>query len=397
MPYWGRPSGARKGRKMSRREWEEQQQRQWEEQQRRFEDLDSDSDTGRGVELDPAFVSDKLYFDGADLGRSHGRRRYSVTPSSSDSDDYEEEQDPRTAHMQIALRDKEDVLVHQAHRRIDKARMLGQSNVKLPKLEAEALEKAERKAVSKRKPVSSRWMPGRSPRASGPPSPTASRKASKSSFTKIGGSASPVQPANPPGFKVTGPQGEAIYSPLGYYPPNLGPSQGGNPRLLSRPSSSRGLQQQRTPPLPQSAFRVDSRRNFSGPEHYEYTRPLPDDPDWRPRNRSDSRLPYPVDPFQYQTSGPGSSRDSHNQGRRHVSGPADTYGSHRPNTLYPSSSDPPMTQRRYHAGYEDDESDDDDDDDDSGVLVNVIPHSHDYDAHHSGRDSGSLRSRRSRR
>ena len=381
---------------MSRREWEEEQQqrRQWEEQQRRFADLDSDSDTGRGIDLDPTFVRDELYFNGADLGPYRSRRRRSDTPSTSDSEEYEEEEESREAHMRVALRDKEDVLVHQAHRRIDRARMLGQTNVKLSKSEADALEKAERKGTFKRR---SRWLPGRSPRNSGPPSPTASRKPSKSSFTRPASNTPPIPPGNAPSFKVTGPQGEAIYSPLGYYPPNLGPSHGGNSRPLSRPSSSRGLQQ-RNPPLPPSAFRAEARRNFSGPEQYDYARPLPDDPDWRPRNHSDSRLPYPNDPFQYQTAGPAISRDPYSQGRRHVSGPADPYGAQRPNVPYPSSSDPSIPQRRYQRDYEDDESDDDDDDDDdSGVLVNVVPHGQDYDVHVSGRDAGPLQPRRSRR
>ncbi|MCJ1406672.1 hypothetical protein MMC19_000739 [Ptychographa xylographoides] len=425
MPPWGRPSGGRKGK--NKKEWE-RQQREW-EQQRRFEELASDSDDGQGVDLGRRpFASDELHYSGADLGRgSNSRRDFTYSDDSEESDDGIAKDTGNGAAMQLALRDKEEVLVQRAMERIRRAQMLGKTNVKLTPSERDALERklANDQAKSKRpvlksKPSGERRSSGRSSSSQTAIVPTAGRRKSRSSLVSTT-DREPMDQAQSmgPGFLVAGPDGRPIYAPLGYHPPSPGPPFGfPSSRPESRSGSAHSLQS--TPPLAQTQFRGASKRYPPGSEQHGQSlsstrktsspRPLPDDPDWQPRARSTSNLFYSPDPYQYQAYSPPLPQipPQYAQGRRHVSGPAEIgYPALRPGVRpYAATSDPSLPRREYSGGHgpaesisddDYDDNDDDDDDQDEGVQIDVAPYGHGYDITMSSGGPSVPRTRKVRR
>ena len=393
---------------------------------RRFEELDSDSGDGNGVGLGLAFAGDELHFTGGDLGRDYGYSDYSEGSDSGVGGD------TRSGNLlQLALREKEDVLVERAMARIRRAQLLGKTNVKLTPPERRALERKlqkdqaikakEKRPSSKARTGSGRRDSGRSSGSQNSIGPAAGRRKSKSSLNnqRDRETSSAGQPVAP-GFVVAGPDGRPIYAPIGYYPPSPGPSPyGPSSRPESRSGSSHSLQH--TPPLPQGQFRAPPKQRYSSvPEHHfqpssttrgpPSPRPMPDEPEWQPRARSSSNLAYPVDPYQYQTyAQPVPQMPAHYiQGRRNVSGPAGVgYPTLRPAgpTAHPyaSSSDPSLLRREYPVGSGNPEStsdgdDDDDDDEDEGVQVDVVPYGgQSYDINLSTGGLSGSRSRKGRR
>ena len=404
MPPWGRPSGGRKGK--GRRQ-SERQQREWDDI-RRFEELDSGSDDAQGVGL--GFAGDELHFTGADIGRgSHDMKDFRYSDDSGDSDSGVGDDEHSGATMQLALRDKEEVLVQRAMERIRRAQLLGKTNVKLTPPERDALARRMQKdqakstrPVSRTKVSGGRRDSGRSSSSQSGVAPIAGRRKSRSSLTnrnerEVGSSGQPIAP----GFVVAGPDGRPVYAPIGYYPPSPGSPYGSSSQPSSRTGSSHSLQH--TPPLPQSQFRgTPSQRYFSVPEQQFQSsamargppspRPMPDELDWQPRPRSSSNLPYPPDQYRYQYAGYPRTvpqlPPQYTQGRRHISGPA---GVGYPNTRtgpftarsYASSSDPSLLRREVSGGNgqfgSTSEEDVNDDEEDAGVQVNIVPHGQGYD------------------
>ncbi|MCJ1387801.1 hypothetical protein MMC18_000644 [Xylographa bjoerkii] len=420
MPPWGRPPGAQKGK--GRKEWE-REQRDW-EQQRRFEELESDSDDGQGVDLDRSFAGDDLHFTGADLGRGHRNRgRQGSSGDSEHSEDVVDYDLGNGSAMQLALRDKEDVLVQRAKERIWRAQAMGKASVKLSPSELDALERqlASEQAKIKRpslktKSSGERRASGRSSGSQNVVTSTATRRKSRSSLA-IGNDrvASDPGQATPPGFLVAGPDGRPIYAPFGYYPPSPVSPYGPLSRPSSRTGSTHSLQH--TPPLPQSQSRSQQKRYFSVPEQQPRAssgsrgtsspRPLPDDPDWQPRTRSTSNLAYSSDLYPYPTYSPPLPQMpiQYSQGRRNVSGPEIGYPSLRgvhAARPYAASSDPSLLRREYSGDggqYEQDDSEDqvDYNDDDEGVQVEVVPYGQNYGANVALGPPGNGRPRKSRR
>ncbi|MCJ1431723.1 hypothetical protein MMC27_001078 [Xylographa pallens] len=420
MPPWGRPLGAQEGKGRKERERE---QRDW-DQQRRFEELDSDSDDGQGVHLDRSSAGDDLHFTGADLGR--GSRDSGRQGSSDDSEHSEDAVDYDLGNgsaMQVALRDKEEVLVQRAKERIRRAQAMGKISVKLPPSELDALERQlaseqakGKKPTLKTKSSGERRISGRGSSSQNVVTSTATRRKSRSSLaiTNDRGASDPAQTA-PPGLLVAGPDGRPIYAPFGYYPPSPVSPYGPSSRPNSRTGSAHSLQH--TPPLPQSQSRSQQKRYFSVPEQRPQAssgsrgtsspRPLPDDPDWQPRARSTSNLPYPSDLYQYPTYSPPMPQMPipYPQGRRNVSGPEIGYPNLRGAQTarpYAASSDPSLLRREYSGGgeqYEQDNSDDDVDysDQDEGVRVDVAPYGQNYGMNVVTGPPGGGRPRKSRR
>ena len=317
------------------------------------------------------------------------------TSSESSGDDYGSDREAGGT-MQIALRDKEELLVQKALERIRRAQMLGRTNVKLTQPELDALERKRRKdeAESARKKLEMRNVDRR--RSSGR-SRDASRE-QKSSRTKSKGyfpaydgeSSSSSRRGTPPGILFPGPAGLPAYSPLGYYPATT-TSQGGSSRSGSRSASSHSLAQT-SPHLPRAHRQryspgPDSAQPSPVPHSPQSSRRLPDDPNWIPRPRSASSVsgqPYPPD--QYQAYSPPLPQISHqySQGRRVVSSP-------QPDAQYPrirgepqARSSDPSSLRREHSRRSTPERDENeegsasDDDDGDGVQVDVIPYSQGY-------------------
>ncbi|MCJ1295775.1 hypothetical protein MMC34_007339 [Xylographa carneopallida] len=422
MPPWGRPLGAQEGKRRNERERE----RVW-EQQGRFEEVDSDSDDGQGVHLDRSFAGDDLHFTGADLGQGFSNRgRLGPSDGSEHSEDDVDYDLGNGSAMQVALRDKEEVLVQRAKERIRRAQAMGKVSVKLPPSELDALERqlASEQAKGKRptlktKSSGERRASGRASSSQNVVTSTVARRKSRSSLAIANDRAAsdPAQTSQiaAPGFLVAGPDGRPIYTPFGYYPPSPVSPYGPSSRPNSRTGSTHSLQH--TPPLPQSQSRSQQKRYFSVPEQRPQgssgsrgtssPRPMPDDPDWQPRARSTSNLPYPSDLYQY----PAYSQTipqmpvQYPQGRRNVSGPEVGYPNYRGAQAarpYAATSDPSLLRREYSGGgdqYEQDNSEDDVDysEQDEGLQVEVAPYSQNYGMSVTTRPPGGGRPRKSRR
>ncbi|KAL8658130.1 MAG: hypothetical protein Q9226_001249 [Calogaya cf. arnoldii] len=304
--------------------------------------------------------------------------------------------------MQLALRNKEDVLVQQALGRIQRAQMLGKHNVKLSKPEIEALERKRRQDEAQSTQVMSASRQADRRRSSGQlKSAGKESKPGKRRSAGLGSTfertyASDGRAATPPGIMAPGPDGRPIHTPIGYYPPASNQASGSRrSRSGSRSGSSASLQQP-TPPLPSSQYWSPQPRY---PSEFDYTPPpsaarnspslrrLPDDPQWNPRPRSaSSNQPYPEGPQYYQQYSPPAVPNS-NQGRRIVSVPAEIQhpSLRRPmamSSAHTGTSEPTL-QRRAHSGgqydYRVHPDESEEDDEDYGVQVDVSPYSYGYE------------------
>ncbi|MCJ1239982.1 hypothetical protein MMC14_007981 [Varicellaria rhodocarpa] len=414
MPPWGRPSGARKDKR--RKDWKRQQQ--WEEQ-RRFEEINSESDDGQGVVLGDSFVSDELYFTGADLGYlARDERNHDYSDSSEGSEDRDEMDERDGSAMQVAIRDKEEKLVQRALERIRRAQSMGKTSVKLSQPEIDALERKRQKDQAKaRKPVA-KTMAG-DKRHSGKRQSTSSktlpittgRRRSKTSLSQHGEGTSTIPGVNlPPGFVIAGPDGKPVYTPIGSHT-STGSPYGPSSRPGSRSGSSHSLH---IPHLPQTQYRNQQKRFFSVPEqHFSSSSRNPpspripiDEPSRSSRSRSTSvSQSHTPDPHLYRSYSPDLAQlpIQYAQGRRNMSNPT---GVPYPNVrspvplprVYASSSDPSLLRREYSGGnaYQVSGSDDDmdDDDDDNGVQVDVRAYSQGFSANSNGSGGRQRKGRR---
>ncbi|CAD6575640.1 MAG: hypothetical protein ASARMPRED_007411 [Alectoria sarmentosa] len=384
--------GARPGKRKSGLGRQAQQR----EENQRFEEINSDEDDGQGVGLDGAFVSDELQFTGANMGRRSRRRQMfdDRTSSESSGDDHGLD-DGVGGTMQIALRDKEELLVQKALERIRRAQMLGRTNVKLTQREIDALERKRRNNEAERarkkpdiKKADRRRSSGQSRDAS---REQKSRRKSKGYFPLYDGEGpSSSRRATPPGILVPGPAGVPAYSPMGYYPPITAP-QGGSSRSGSRSASSHSLAQA-SPPLPRAhkqrySLGPDLAQPLPAPRSPQSSRRLPDDPNWLPRPRSSSSIssqPYPPD--QYQAYSPPLPQIPHqySQGRRVVSSPQSDLQYPRIRGEPQARSSEPSSLHREHSRQsspersESEEETASDDDEGDGVQVDVVPYSQGY-------------------
>lgn len=396
MPLWGRPSGGRQGKR--RKGWDSYSSHG--KEGRRFEDIESDADDGEGVGLGGSFSSDDLLFTGADLGqRSRTRRGRDYEYSSGSTDEEDDAVEQSGATVQLALRDKEDLLVEKALERILRAQMLGKTNVKLSQRELDALERKRRKdEVLRRVSHSELQQPGDRRRISGTSDPALRVKKSRK---KIMAASSPHDDrtsnpslAGPPGLIVAGHDGPS-YAPLGYYPPAM---------LHSRRSGgaspiSSGQQEVNPPSTQQSKPNGQSKRQSSGamplkplpiPDTSPVSRRLPDDPNWLPRPRSaSSNQPYSINPYQLQQypQPPSQVPPRYTSNRRIVSGPPDV---HYPEVQYlgtrrvaahtqpfAAASGPSLLRREHSTPLPHERSPSADDSGSSaeGVHVDVVPYS----------------------
>ena len=355
----------------------------------RFQELDSDEDDGQGVGLEGPFVSDKLHFTGGDLGRR--QHRYEDPDSSEISDD-DIPDDNDNGSMQLALRDKEEMLVQKALERIRRAQMLGEKNVKLTQPELDALERKRQKDQAMQGHVNrkgSRPDLRRDERRRSGGQQTIAARDGKYSKTRSKG--------HLPAYDDEDSSSSRRVTPPGIYVPGTGVvgfSQGKSSRPGSRSASSRSLAQ----PSSSIPHGSSKKRISYGPEPSppppsrspNISRRLPDDADWIPRPRSSSSASgqaHPYDPYQYQTYSPplsqGQPSYSHyGQSRRIVSSPQPdmqyfrTRGDATPRSPEPSS----LRRARFTQGASEESDSADgfvsDDDEGSGVQVDVIPYGH---------------------
>ena len=429
MPPWGRPPGARPGRRNDRLR---EVPRSWDYDDR-VEELDTDEDGSQGVVLDQSydqkrFVSDELRFTGIDLGDGGVRQRRSpdaydddFTPSD-DEDDYDTPSGLiRRRDMQAFYREKEEMLVQRALERIARARALGKANVKLTRAEIDALQRLERnqnpprpsaapvsapmaapksrkEAPVKRKAVEVRKKPGgndgqaasNSPRGKAVDGRSRGRSNSSSRDNRDDSAASYVLP---PADQDYGHVGRALLYSQGYYV--TGPRQAGSSRHGSRTNSSQSLRQQQVQQAaayqqhPYYANRYSSNPDAvyghgQGSHSPRAHRPDPSEPEWEPRARSTSSLVnVPLDQLPYQTSTARAPRFDPSDPRfaspprRVTSGPATVHQRealpHPPHyrrpqdELFPPDGQPEVMRYLTHS----ESSYDDDSDYDEGVQVDV--------------------------
>ena len=421
MPYWGRPPGARLGRGQKQRTAQS-----WSEYDDRFEELETDDDGLHGVELDRGygpkrFVSDELRFTGIDLGGGTARRRHSYDDYNSDDGDYDGSMGlVRRGGNQGMLRDKEDALVERALERINRARALGKTDVKLDPSEIEALQRA---GVIPRPPPNPAPIPKATSKGkkAAPPKPKAveAKKSGKSS--KSASNSPKVKPiemrsrgrstassrSNSESKESKKPREDAMVPypilpddryanmyPPAYYARNSAP--GSRPQSQARTGSSGSLRQQHPHAMPPYQHPYYQSRYYSNPDVYgprpgsnssRASRPDPADPDWEPQSRSTSSLvPYPLD--QVAQAGPGKAprfdpsdpRYASPPTRRIVSGPpAAHYRRPQDELFLPEEEQPEVMQYLTNSSHEDDDDDEDEQEDETGdsdesgqgVQVNV--------------------------
>ena len=231
-PHWGRPSGARSGRRRGGVSSDRGSDTHY-DQERRFEEVidseEEDDDDEQGVGLDGSFQSDELHFTGTDIGRrSRRRRKYQYSDVSESSDDEVESDGGRSGSMQIALRDKEEVLVQKAlaESAVRKSSARPMSNFRslnyrlsngsdskmmsiLPHVPHQRAEIAGAVVASRRPRSPDRLaLASEAAKLASPPMTTTARQE--------------VDTVQPPGILVPGRDGVPVYHPLGYYPPNTG-------------------------------------------------------------------------------------------------------------------------------------------------------------------------------
>ncbi|KAL8943639.1 MAG: hypothetical protein Q9216_000927 [Gyalolechia sp. 2 TL-2023] len=389
-------------------------------QEQYIEELDSDDDGEQGVTLDGSYFSDELHFTGTDLGvYSRNRRKHGEGYDSGSSEDGEGSAGRSAGTMQVALRNKEDLLLQQALERIRRAQMLGQRDVKLTQPEIDALERKRRQDESRRTRIGSGSKQAERRRLSnqlqlnGKDSKSGKRRSSGLSPNLERTYASEGRGTTPPGMIVPGPDGRPVHTPIGYYPPLAKQSSGSQgPRAGSRSGSTSNLQQS-TPPLPSSPYWSGQSRYPSEPDYPSPSpasplmRRLPDDPHWNPRPRSaSSNHQYTLEPQYHQTyaSHPPHNSTRYGHERRIVSGPAEVQYpsiSRRPlpmSSTHAASSDPSLP-RRIQCGERDldvnaSAEETEDDDEDYGVQVDVLQNEHGYEVRRGAQMRAGVRPRR---
>lgn len=302
--------------------------------------------------------------------------------------DLDDDADSTVAYaVQLAMRDKEDMLVEKALERIRRAQMLGKKNVRLSREEVDALERRRkgitnnkkatvtvplgspgRAPANDRRPKSRESVAKSSPRSSGA---SESRRSSQSQYSTNEFSGVPLRPPS------------GIYSSLANSPT----------KASSRPRTPTMQSLRPQPSANSPMYQATYMQRYPSEREPPSVRALPDDPQWAPRQRSQSNvLPYPYDNPIYlqQQYGaiPLDPRYTSLPSRRPV--PTDaSFNTHHAapstNQNIPRRDAVNSTGRRIpdevsegdssdeDDSEEDEDDDDDDDDDDEGVQVTQLP------------------------
>ena len=304
MPSWGRSFGARNGK---RRGLQERRSSQLEDDMR-FESVESNEDEGHRIGLDTAFTGDDLDITEGVLSTQQEARstyydRYASYLSESTSSD------PNSSSAgirQLAYRDKEDQLVQIALDRIRRAQALGERNVRLTKLELDALERKRRKVHAIARNTA---LPERSSSPSSMNQRNLAAVEPRSSKRRV--------IPNNSGYRYSEPsiQGNSAssarpVSPMHENQEDIFPEYLRDPQVesydLSTQSRIRSIGShsplRQNPPLTTARPRDRQKRYFSVPKGFglslaaedpPLSRRLPDDPQWIPRARSaSSNQPY---------------------------------------------------------------------------------------------------------
>lgn len=285
------------------------------------EDEDSDSQgVGLSARHPNRVVSDSLRFTGVDLGdrnNTYMRREYNYADSEDDDDSGSATQEDETLQdsMQLTARGNEQLLLESALKRIQRAQAKGKADVKLNKEELAALERqhkrieaAEREAERERR------------RSSGSGTDRKGKKSKKHSkeervtvpIAQLDRSASTSRKKSSASSSRSrkGSPSKKVYPPMGYFPPPP-------PASRSRAGTTGRTSQRSHEDSPPVSFRY---RPSAGQRHVS-------DPHMGMPQEHWSREASHLNPFQYQTAGPGGVAPypdlSQGTSRRHASGPSE--------------------------------------------------------------------------
>jgi hypothetical protein len=208
---------------------------------------------------------------------------YDYDSESSDGEDFDvyDDADITVAFaVQLALRDKEDMLVEKALERIRRAQMLGKKNVRLSQEELDALDRRRKQTASNTKKVSMSKATGFTRQLDG--------KRRKS------GESSKLSPAE---RRRSSQEQYLLDDPMAYASnrPSSSSSRPRTPTMQSlRPQSSANSPLSMHAPAYGQRFPDRDPLQPASPRDFPYMRALPDDPQWAPRQRSSSNTaPYP--------------------------------------------------------------------------------------------------------
>ena len=307
------------------------------------------------------------------------------------------------------LKDKEDYLVERALERINRARALGKTNVKLSRAEIDALERAEQRLRSE--PAPSPLPTKTSPTKTKKPAPSRSRALTQRKGSKGEKSASnspkpkAIEPAKRPRSRASSREDAMVAYPnlaeeqYAYYG---GPPPEDRRRMISagygsRTGSSSSLRQptHAPQPLPYHQHPYIQGRYYSNPDNLSQSRPPsnssritradPSDPDWEPRARSTSSLvSYPIDQLPNPTQAsraprfdPNAPRFAPPQARRIFSDPASSQALYRRQSDegVPRSSDADGSPGQSSQDRTTSEDEDDDAEDGQGMQIDVTEES----------------------
>jgi len=321
----------------------------------RFEELDTegDSDGMHGVPLS-GYDYDRQFFVGSDSGQdlqrrgAHDIRRSEYYADYAYDDDglivLDERSEMAGKAMQLAMREREEVLVQRALERIRRAKMMGKQNIRLPAPEHEALQRkmdsdrkaaeaaeaaeATKKGIKGKKQIKEKKSVESRRGSSGARSRNNSNSNSNSNTSLV--PASKRKGSRTSLIQAEDRDRDPMPSNAAYYA-----TRSGSARSTSRPSKTPAtLFRRHVSDQPVYAQASPSSRSSSR----GIPRSLPDEPDWHPRSRSNSSLQmaydpsmaYDYDPRDYPP--PSNVRDYPPAGslpsrpystRRNVSGPAE--------------------------------------------------------------------------
>lgn len=356
----------------------------------RVEEIDSEGDDGyNGVNYDGSRRNGRIGSKASvrELRLRSNGYDYESELSDGAEFDLDDDADSTVAYaVQLAMRDKEEMLVEKALERIRRAQMLGKKNVRLSQEELDALERRRTGITNNKKAAVTVAIgsPGRAP--ANDRRPKSRESAAKASPRASGGSES--RRSSQSQYSVNEFSGVPLRPPTGIYSsltnsPTSSASRPRTPTMQSlRPQPSANS------PMHQATYM----QRYPSEREPPFVRALPDDPQWAPRQRSQSNvLPYPYDNSVYlqQQYGmiPIDPRYASLPSRRPVSSDASSFITNHAPT--PTSQTIPRREavnssgRRIPDEVSEDESsddhdseeddDDDDDDNDEGVQVTQPP------------------------
>ncbi|PKS06490.1 hypothetical protein jhhlp_007238 [Lomentospora prolificans] len=286
----------------------------------------------------------------------------------SDHDESSSDEDELAGMNLAALspEERDEVLLQSAFRQIQRAQEKGRSDVHLTKEELAAMERRRKRMEEEEAARKAARRRSRSQRIAIPLSqlePTSRRRRAPSAAD----------------LTALDPHGRGSYPPMGYFPPPSAPRTRSSTNASQRPPS-RATDGRGSSPFtysygqPPSASSSRYASDTNAPRSRASRARQEEEAEAEASSNSSNSPRYPVDPFQYQVSGPRAPRVSGaaaaSGARRHVSGPADSgRGDPRRNVTSSAAARRQVTPSGDTSDDSSEESSDEDDDKEGSKVV----------------------------